>query len=524
MKKIFLEFGALIGSLTAISQECSNCKLMPRVANYDVEVQIPKLADTGETMLQWRQLFWLGRHASAYLYQKNSDCILFTQPIYVDEKMNETLLIGQTHTMLPGNGDVSEFGDYLLTGVVKNSGSQGLLHLELQTACSRKTVASAEVPFQMSSESNYIIGIAQQAASRLSPLIDKIKQFELKEREENRQVAISGFFSEEIKITPKKYKLKPGEDTEFEIEIKDCDGQPLNEMEVEFTKATIEGMSIDGTRGGTVSPGKLVTDASGKAKGKFKMNNGNSAAIINAHCLVKKPNGCQDAFVGSVEIGTIPHTKIVLDYGLYESNKIGMVHETEIDTFNVGGDRSFFMRSHRAVVYHYPAIAKGDIVAHIWPKPIPGLPPDPSKTFYAVDAGFYVFNKRERGKKGLETMTGTSMMEGDTVMVKSGNARGGSRPEIHFNIIKNEFKNFSIEFNYPGEMDNEDAHPGYPTGFIIESDDPGVKFSSKKITDPNSRYKMEYKVDLTRKIEEAVGLVFKKEGLEQITLTIYSTY
>jgi hypothetical protein len=80
------------------------------------------------------------------------------------EKANETLLIGQTHTMLAASGNVSEFGDYLLTGFVKNSGSQGLLHLELQTACTRKTVVASEVPFQLSSESNYIIGIAHMAA------------------------------------------------------------------------------------------------------------------------------------------------------------------------------------------------------------------------------------------------------------------------------------------------------------------------------------------------------------------------
>jgi hypothetical protein len=55
-------------------------------------------------------------------------------------------------------------------------------------------------------------------------------------------------------------------DTEFEIEIKDCDGQPLKEMVIELTKLVLEGMSIDGTRGGTVLPAKLTTDASGKSE------------------------------------------------------------------------------------------------------------------------------------------------------------------------------------------------------------------------------------------------------------------
>lgn len=89
---------------------------------------------------------------------------------------------------------------------------------------------------------------------------------------------------------------------------------------------------------------------------------------------------------------------------------------------------------------------------------------------------------------------------------------------------QNELKNFSIEFNYPAELDNEDAHPGYPTGFIIESDDPGAKFSATKITDHNNRYKMKYTVNMKRNINKAAGLVYKDEGLEEITLTIYSTY
>jgi hypothetical protein len=85
-------------------------------------------------------------------------------------------------------------------------------------------------------------------------------------------------------------------------------------------------------------------------------------------------------------------------------------------------------------------------------------------------------------------------------------------------------KNFSIEFNYPKELDNEEAHPGYPTGFTIESDDPGANFTSRKITDPNSRYKMEYKVVLKRKIDQSVGGLYKSSGLEELTLTILSTF
>jgi len=505
------------------AQECGNCKLTPRVANYDCDVQVPKLADTGEALLQWRQLYWLGKHANAFLYQSNRGCIQFTQPVLVDEKGNETLVVGETHTMLPGSGDASQSGDYVLTGSVKLSGTKGVLHLELQSACSRKIVSAASVPFNLSSESSYMQEIAQQAASQLSPLIEKIKQFELKERQENKQVALTGFFSEEIKVTPQKGKLKPGEETEFTIEIKDCDGQPLKEMQIEFTKATIAGFNIEGTTGGIVTPSKLMTDAAGRAKGKFKMGTGNLNAMISAHSLVKKPNGCSDAFVGSVEIGTTPHLKVNLDYVLYGTTKMGLVSQTQVDTFQVGVENSSFIRNHRAILYYYPVNVSQDINANIFPTSMRGMP-DNSKSAYVLDAGFYNFINKLSGNAGLDKVSNSGFKEKDTSLVFAGRARSSSRPEIHFNIIKNKLANFSIEFNYPEEKDNEEAHPGYPTGFIIESDDPGTKFTSRKITDPNSRYKMEYKVIISRKIDNSNGEVYKTDGLEELVLTILSTY
>src|SRR3954465_15481701 len=113
--------GLLFFCLVAVEmngQECGQCKQMPRVANYDLEVAVPKLADTGEAMLQWRMLFWLGRHANNYVFHQNKDCVRFTQPVYSDGKENETLIIGATHAMLPPAGDISNFGDYILTGFV----------------------------------------------------------------------------------------------------------------------------------------------------------------------------------------------------------------------------------------------------------------------------------------------------------------------------------------------------------------------------------------------------------------------
>lgn len=141
-----------------------------------------------EGWLEWLQLFWFGKHANAQLFQQNKSCITFTQPLSSNSKPifdnlgneiptlveEEILKVGQTYTNLPPAGDVSRYGSYIITGYVKASGDGYIMHMELQTACSRKKVAAADVPFNKSSSSDYTMGIAQQAVSKLSPLIEKL--------------------------------------------------------------------------------------------------------------------------------------------------------------------------------------------------------------------------------------------------------------------------------------------------------------------------------------------------------------
>ena len=202
---------------------------------------------------------------------------------------------------------------------------------------------------------------------------------------------------------------------------------------------------------------------------------------------------------------------------------MGLTSQTAVDTFQVGKENSSFIRNHRSIFYYYAGTDKQDVNANIFPKSMPGFP-DNSKTIYLIDAGYYNFNNKLSGNAGLDMASNSGFKERDTTLIAAGRARSSSRPEIHFNIIKNQLANFSIDFNYPEELDNDEVHPGYPNGFIIESHDPGANFSSRKITDPSSRYKMEYKVILNRKIDKSVDGLYKAEGFEEIILTILSTY
>src|SRR5215204_762771 len=66
------------------AQQCGSCKTTPSVAAYDFDIQIPQPEDE-EALQNWRQLFWLARHANAYLFQQNVGCVKFTQPVYQED-------------------------------------------------------------------------------------------------------------------------------------------------------------------------------------------------------------------------------------------------------------------------------------------------------------------------------------------------------------------------------------------------------------------------------------------------------
>ena len=177
--------------------------------------------------LEWLQLFWINKHAQAALFEKNKSCIRFTQPIdsrISGESANSTdgieipplvgegefLKVGATYTNLPPSGDLSKFGNYITSGYLKKSGDGYIIHLEVQAACTRKTVASSNQTFRISASSQHSIDIGRQLASALSPLIEKIKQFELKERLQTGRTAFEAELAEAITIKPQKRNLAAG--------------------------------------------------------------------------------------------------------------------------------------------------------------------------------------------------------------------------------------------------------------------------------------------------------------------------
>lgn len=292
------------------SQQCGNCKLTPKLTTFDFDIQVPKpnVADSTDKLWpEWKNLFILAGSVSAKLKNASSNCITFTIPPSTDTGGVQLASVGGTFTNLPSNPNISsnlsEYGDYLMTGSVKNTGDAATLHAEIQASCSRKVIASADVSFQLSSVVGNVSNIAQQAASQLSPLIDKIKKFELEERQNNKKLSLyQSSWGEPIKITPQKRTLKAGESTDVTIELKDCDGVPLEGREILFTETSFEGFKIFGTVGGTVTPARVITDANGKATAKFTLKAGAKEGTISAHSPGNDVKGCKSMFIGDAYI------------------------------------------------------------------------------------------------------------------------------------------------------------------------------------------------------------------------------
>jgi hypothetical protein len=513
-----------------LSAQCTSCKGRPTVAGYDLAVEVPQPKLQGQETqgwIEWLNLFWLSKHAKAHLSALNKDCIGFTQPLDANlssesfvtsdgievpplNDESEQLAVGMTYINLPPSGDVSRFGNYLITGSVRQEGSGYAMYMELQTSCTRETVASSRVPFQLSTSSAYIIETANKAAEQLGPLAEKIKSFELKKRKETQQYALEGLTDDAIIITPQKRNLGTGEQTELDITLKDCDGQPLPNREIVFTKGVLNGNPISGgTAGGTVTPATVVTDAQGKAKATFKMGSGKTA-MIEAYHIYNKPYGCPGVKLGSTPIGAAP-VKVEISYVQNETKTLKAATLPGIRVRG-GDEEEQTIMFHHAVLYHYPSalsLKDGFIVEAVREDPAPG-----SRTVYSVESGYYdhikAFHPKQIYTKVSSQYVLAEKQPGSGKQI-SGYASLQHPSEVLFTKGSvNEPPSFTWTTEYPASPDGEIAGGS----FILAKGDEGVQWQVRSITDPKSPYKTEYII--TARLDAAEELKKGDQALKDI--------
>lgn len=535
MNKWLLVLLLALASNAVKAQDCALCGLMPRVSNFDLDVRVPKPADTGKAFIEWRQLFWYAKFAQSKLFELNRNCVHFIQPLAVNADGTKKLVVSQTKPLLPEGNISSQYTDYLVTGYIAPSGGdQYLLHLELQSVCGRKRVASADVPFQPTPDPDRTMEVANRAASMLSPLADKIHEFAKNERATNTEVAYSNRDAASISIVPKKRTLAAGEETELQISVKDCDGLALANREIVFTKGAIGGFPINGTTGGTVTPASVRTDNNGKAKAKFKMGNGKNA-LVCGHLLFKKPSGCPGAMTGSVPINGVP-VKVEIVYSYDES--IEFNPQVTLGAAKITGADSYssITRFYRSVFYHYPSRPK-EYVFLVDPQS-----GEKSRTVYESAEGYFVYMGKQAEASVDIDFAGVhaeEKLDSAKFELNSGTVKPTHDEQIYFaKATELEPMSFALEFHFFNE---ELEHPVGTGGFsgmvTLQDGEKGVKITTNKINDPQSPYKTEYIIDCHRipgDMEELNKLLgknlsnnteeYKHLGKEYLRVRILSPY
>jgi hypothetical protein len=482
----------------SLAQNCGSCKTVPKVAHYDYDVQVPQPRDPKEAEA-WQQLFWLAKFSQSYLWEQNKSCVHFIDPIAINVKGNQMVKVGNTNPILPLS-EPSNRLDYIITGLVRQIGQDYQLHIELQTSCGRKTVVGSDVSFHSSTDPDYIKQIAEQGAARFSSLGEVINDYAQKQRSNDNHTAFSGWGSKAITITPKKYKLGAGEETEIEITLKDCDGTPLANREVRFTEGFVQGFPIKGTTGGTVSPSSVTTDGGGKGKAKFKMGNGKTA-FINAHYLFNRPSGCEDAMLGSFPMGAVPvEVEILYDKSEQTITNIdGMLG----GLIKSGIDRTLANQRYHAVFYHYSYDPKsGYLVA---------LAPDEelneedkkkvgsARSNFEFENGFFSYCHVipqvmvQNDGQGLKVK---EELQHDSVENISANTKSSPHPSISFYLgDPNEPMYFGLSMNFRKAGQAADESLPALGSLSVNKNSIGGTITTTKITDPKSPYKTEYFIE-----------------------------
>lgn len=529
---IFLSF--VFGNV--LSQQCGNCKTTPKLSAFGFDIQIPQpsAADGTEKLWpEWKNLFILAGSLASNIRNSEAGCIILTIPPSYDKEGDELLSVGgETFTNLPSNpnisSDLSVYGDYLLTGSLTKAGTGYMMHVEVQSSCSRKLVAKANVPFQLSSVAGNVSNIAQQAVSQLSPLIEKIKKFELQERQQRTDFALGGADRELIKLTPAKRKLLAGQETDVEVSLADCDGVPLPGRVISFTKGTVGDAPMPGTIGGIVTPSKVTTDASGKAKAKFKMTAGaGEPAIINAHNLTGTSLNCKDAFIGSAQIDALPAYKVTVSYIKTGSKKFNMDLDSKEDRVAFqGGDSSREEIAFSFSLLYYPTTAPKDGETILMAPRFEDHPEyqkaKKGKTVVLHNYGYYEYTSAGKEMELTKSPFGTPPEKAETKTDRKFSS-APLPPAGGFLFKNNELVFFSASVDFPTEEEGIEVG----SSFSLNEKDEGFPVKPKKVTDPNSPYKWVYEFDYRKEDGyNKQGKVFKagNKEMEGATVQIWKSF
>jgi len=296
------------------AQTCTECKERVIII-YDNEVKIPApdyasmpVNEQLEAYREWTNLFYIAGGIRNYIKNdptadcfRRLDAAFFTEP----DSINTTIKSGIGHPNIPpATGSVAS-GNYIIYGVVTGGGSSYNLLLKLETAKSREVVREFNIPFSVGFDP---ISTGYNAASIFAPLYTTCLDFEKKKRDEGEPFAIKPT----MKVIPEKTKLNPGESTNVEFSLTDCDNVPLKNRTIEIMADA-----------GFFDAATLTTDESGKCTVKYTAGDNAGTVQVDGRLRYRHPTqNPETTYDGSalahIEVGNTPNWEVEGEYRFEE--------------------------------------------------------------------------------------------------------------------------------------------------------------------------------------------------------------
>lgn len=322
------------------AQTCNECKERVIII-YDNEVRIPEPAYASmpvneqlKAYREWTNLYYIAggvrnfvQSDATYNCFQRLDAAFFTEP----DSINTTVRSGIGHPNIPpANGSIAS-GHYIIYGVVSGSGSNYNLQLKLETAKSRELVKEFNISFAAGFDP---ITTGFNAASNFAPLYATCMDFEKKKRDGGEPFAIKPI----VKVVPDKTKLNPGESTDVEFTLTDCDEVPLKNRTIEIMADA-----------GSFNSSTINSDESGKCTARYTAGDNAGTVQVTGRLTFRHPaqspeNMYDEGANAYIEVGNSPYWTVEGDYSFKENvsfeQTIGV--STKINSETVRKNRGLF--------------------------------------------------------------------------------------------------------------------------------------------------------------------------------------
>ncbi len=301
MKNFFLLCLLFLFSVVSFGQDCGDCS-KPSVAMYDFQINVARPTEDA-AILKYFELFWVARSAVANVRdnEPSADCMYWIDGAMVNanELQGGTLKFGMEYTNLAPTGTYNT-ADYILYGSVSGTEGNYTAEMYLEAGYSRELVKSVSVSFDNVTVSGYNAGVA--LASSFGSILQTIRDFEVKKRDEDTEVAIrdllkSGVFNE-VLVEPEQTNVTVGDQVTVKITLIDCDGVPLANRKLYLKAGAVGIVDFGGSTNGHFLSDEVTTNAEGIAEAEFVVDNpGTATAVVNFPHF--KPVGRPNLFQGT---------------------------------------------------------------------------------------------------------------------------------------------------------------------------------------------------------------------------------